>query len=248
MIAEIAARHERPVVIASLAAVTAGALFVTIGTGDLLMMAPAAESSSTLYLALMFVMWWTMMMAMMLPSAAPAILLFGALSRKRAAAGAAIPAAAFAGGYAIVWAGFSLAAVMLQLALARMVFFDGMMEAHSVTLGGILLMAAGIYQLTPWKSSCLKHCQSPLLFFAHNWRSGMAGALRMGVAHGLYCVGCCAVLMGLLFYGGVMDLWWIAGLAAYVLIEKLVVRGPLLSRLSGGLLLVWGAAVLWRTA
>jgi predicted metal-binding membrane protein len=242
---ELAARNERMIATAALAAVAGVSLLATVRAGDFLMMAPAALSPVA-YVVLMLIMWWSMMVAMMLPSAAPTILLFGALSRKRAEAGQAVPIAAFAAGYVIIWGAFSIAAVVLHLSLDRFVPFDMMMQTQSLRLGGILLVAAGVYQLTPLKTSCLRRCQSPLMFLASHWRPGYGGALRMGLEHGLNCVGCCAVLMGLLFYGGVMDLWWIAGLALYVLIEKLVVRGPLLSRLSGSLLIAWGAVILWR--
>jgi predicted metal-binding membrane protein len=247
MIAERAARHERAVTVTALGVVVAVALLAMFRTGDVLMMSPANFPYTAAYLVLMFVMWWTMMLAMMLPSAAPAILLFGALARKRDDRGSAASIAAFSSGYAVVWAAFSLAAVLLHIGLERFVAFDGMMEAQSLRLGGSLLVLAGIYQLTPWKQACLSRCQTPLLFFGKKWRHGISGAFRMGVEHGLYCVGCCAVLMGLLFYGGVMDLWWIGGLALYVLVEKLLARGPTLSRLSGLGLMVWGFAVLWNS-
>ncbi len=247
MIAERAARNERVVTVAALGAVAVVSLLATIRTGDALMMSPASAPISIFYFFMMFAMWWTMMLAMMLPSAAPAILLFGALTRKRGGPQASARIAAFSAGYAVVWAVFSLAAVLLHISLDRFALFDGMMESQNIRLGALLLGLAGLYQLTPWKQACLNRCQSPVQFFGGNWRQGTVGAFRMGLDHGLFCVGCCAVLMGLLFYGGVMDLWWIAGLAIYVLVEKLLVRGPLLSKLSGIGLMIWGAAVLWST-
>jgi predicted metal-binding membrane protein len=115
-----------------------------------------------------------------------------------------------------------------------------MMAVISTTLGAALLIAAGLYQLSPLKQACLRKCQTPLMFFARNWRKGYGGALHMGLSHGLYCLGCCWVLMGLLFYGGVMELRWIVGLALYVAAEKLIPASTRLSRLMGIMLIGWG--------
>jgi predicted metal-binding membrane protein len=118
------------------------------------------------------------------------------------------------------------------------------MAVTSRAVGGVLLIAAGIYQLTPLKAACLRKCQTPLFFLARNWRSGRLAAFRMGAHHGIYCLGCCWVLMALLFYGGVMELSWILGLALYVLAEKLLPPGWFVRRLSGAILIVWGIAIL----
>ena len=107
-----------------------------------------------------------------------------------------------------------------------------------------MLIAAGIYQLTPLKHACLRHCRSPVAYLAYSWRPGRGGAFTMGLRHGIFCLGCCWVLMALLFYGGIMNPWWIGGLAIYVLIEKLTPPGLGISRYTGGLLIVWGVAVL----
>ncbi len=186
------------------------------------------------------------MMAMMLPSAAPAILTYGAMSRRFAGQGApAAPVALFAGGYAAIWTVFSAAAVALQLLTRTLIPLTGMMAVSSTIAGGAILVAAGAYQLTPLKYACLRKCQTPLMFFAHNWRPGNRGAWRMGLSHGLFCLGCCWVLMGLLFYGGVMEPVWIIGIAAYVAAEKLIPAGSLLSRLTGLGLIAWGLSVLY---
>ena len=121
-----------------------------------------------------------------------------------------------------------------------------MMAVVSEVLGGSLLIAAGLYQLSPLKSACLRKCQAPLTFFANNWRKGSLGAFRMGLSHGLFCLGCCWVLMGLLFYGGVMELRWIVGLALYVAAEKLIPVGNRLSRFTGILLIGWGAWLVYH--
>ena len=241
-----AALNERRVVLAALAMVTALGLWATFHTGDALM-SPASPAPGTVaYAVLLFIMWWTMMLAMMLPSAAPAILTFAALSRKFSQKGAATaPPALFAAGYAAIWTGSSAATVALQMSVEQFVPLTGMMAVINTTLGAALLIAAGLYQLSPLKQACLRKCQTPLMFFAHNWRKGYDGALRMGLSHGLYCLGCCWVLMGLLFYGGVMELRWIVGLALYVAAEKLLPASTRLSRVTGILLIGWG---LWTAS
>jgi predicted metal-binding membrane protein len=237
------AHRERATILIALLTVIIISIVFMLRSGDALMMMPGTISAQ--WIALLFVMWWTMMLAMMLPSAAPAILTFGAVSRRLDGRDASARMLAFASGYALVWTGFSLAAVALQMAADRILQLNPMFATTSQILGGVLLIAAGLYQLTPLKEACLRKCQMPLLVFARNWRPGLGGALRMGLGHGLYCVGGCAVLMAVLFYGGVMEPIWIAGLALYVLIEKLVPRRWYLSRFAGIVLCLWGGAVLW---
>lgn len=246
-ILEHTARNERWIVLAGLALVAAAGLIATLRLGDMLMMPTAFVGGALVYPLLLFVMWWTMMMAMMLPSAAPAILTYGTLSRKFAEKGSsAAPLTVFVAGYAAIWTGFAAVAVALQLLLSQKIALSMMMAVTSAIVGGGLLIAAGLYQLSPLKAACLRKCQTPLMFFAHNWRKGYLGALRMGLSHGLYCLGCCWVLMGLLFYGGVMELRWIVGLAVYVAAEKLIPAGNRLSRFTGILLIGWGAWTVYR--
>ncbi len=197
------------------------------------------------YFALMLAMWWVMMVAMMLPSAAPTVLLFATVNRKSQQQGRPyVPTGFFAAGYLVAWSGFSLVAVFLQWGLEELALLSPMMQTTSSYFGAALFLAAGVYQLTPLKQACLRHCRSPLDFIAYHWRQGTGGAFRMGLEHGLFCLGCCWVLMALLFYGGVMNLWWIVGLALYILIEKLALPGARLSRFTGGFLILWGIAVL----
>ena len=244
---EHTARNERWIVLAGLALVAATGLFATMRLGGMLMMTSAFVGGAIVYAVMLFIMWWTMMMAMMLPTAAPAILAYGAISRIFAEKGApAAPLAVFAAGYAAIWTCFAAAAVALQLVLSQMIALSMMMAVTSAVVGGGLLIAAGLYQMSPLKSACLRKCQSPLMFFARNWRKGYLGALRMGLSHGLYCLGCCWVLMGLLFYGGVMELRWIVGLAIYVAVEKLIPAGNRLSRFTGILLIGWGLWTVYR--
>jgi len=181
-----------------------------------------------------------MMVGMMVPSAAPAILLFAAISRKNQEQQPSLaPVGAFAWGYVLTWTGFSLAATSLQWGLEQAALLSPMMVSTSPVLGGLLLAAAGLYQMTPLKESCLVKCRSPLHFLVARWRPGSVGALRMGLEHGAFCVGCCWLLMGLLFFGGVMNLAWVAAIAIFVLIEKVMPWGSGIGR-AGGILLIAG--------
>ncbi len=194
---------------------------------------------------LMFFMWWIMMVAMMLPSAAPMVLLFAAVNRKQRNAGSPYtPTGIFAFGYLAVWGFFSLLATAVQWGLERTELLSSMMVGTSVVLGALLLIAAGVWQLTPLKSACLKHCRSPIHFLSHHWRKGRLGAFRMGVQHGGFCLGCCWFLMALLFYGGVMNLYWIVGLALFVLLEKVLPGGHRLGGVAGVGLIAWGGLLL----
>ncbi len=196
------------------------------------------------HLALLWAMWAVMMVGMMLPSATPMLLLYGSVARRSATgpSEASRLIYAFAAGYLMVWALFSLGATALQRLLAKFLFVSSMMEATSPVLGATLLLMAGVYQLTPIKQACLRTCQSPLGFLMSRWRRGLAGAFRMGLEHGGLCVGCCWALMLLLFAGGVMNLAVIAALTALVAFEKLTPLGAPGSRISGVLLI---AAALW---
>jgi predicted metal-binding membrane protein len=195
--------------------------------------------------ALMFAMWWVMMIGMMLPSASPMILTFATVNRRRRERGQAfLPTSLFTGGYLLVWGGFSLAATLAQWELDRTALLLPSMKTGSALLGGILFVVAGIYQWTPLKRACLASCRSPLDFAINRWRDGWTGALRMGVEHGAYCLGCCAVLMALLFVGGVMNLLWVAAIAAFVFVEKLFPSGQWIARASGVLMVAFGGYLL----
>lgn len=200
------------------------------------------------YGGLMFVMWWAMMAAMMLPSAAPMLLLFARINRKQKAGGRPfIPTGIFAAGYLVAWGGFSALATGLQWNLAQFGLLSPMMVTTSYWLGSAILLAAGVWQLTPIKSICLRHCRSPMGFLVQGWRPGRLGAFRMGLEHGSYCLGCCWFLMGLLFFGGIMNLFWIIGLASLVLLEKTVPMGSWIGRIVGIGLAAWGALMLATT-
>lgn len=198
------------------------------------------------YAVLIFLMWWIMMVAMMTPSAAPMLLLYTALKRQGTDRDRAVPLSLlFLSGYLLAWAGFSAIAALLQWGTEAIGLTNGaMMALDSKLIAGIVLCAAGLYQFSSLKTACLDHCRSPAHFLARHNRKGAFGALRTGALHGTYCLGCCWALMALLFVGGIMNLYWIVGLALYVLAEKLIPRTLLLTRVTGAALL---AAGLWTS-
>jgi predicted metal-binding membrane protein len=202
-------------------------------------------------LLLTWVMWAVMMVAMMTPSAAPMLLTFAAVNRRRLAQqGPLVPTAVFVLGYLLVWGSFSAVASLAQWGLHTAALLSPMIVITSPIVGGLLLMAAGIFQWTPLKSTCLTQCRSPLGFLMTEWREGRWGALVMGLRHGSYCVGCCWVLMALLFVAGVMNLLWVAVIAVLILVEKVLPRGELVGRVAGGVLLLAGLVLLgqwWLT-
>ena len=197
------------------------------------------------YLLLIFLMWAAMMVAMMLPSALPTILIFhDAVRSDPQVRSPSRRTFAFAAGYILAWSGFSVGATLLQWGLAEAALLSPMMVSASPWLGGAILIVAGAYQWTPVKYACLQRCRSPLAFLMEHWQPGMPGALRLGLRHGLHCVGCCWALMLLLFVGGVMSLLWIGAITAFVLMEKLAPYSVQRGRLSGLALLLAGAWVL----
>lgn len=213
--------------------IMSGYRMVPAGMG---MMAPAAAPWSAVEFTFVFVMWAVMMVGMMAPSAAPMILMYARVARQETKAGRPLAATGwFAAGYFLAWAGFSLAATLVQWALERQALLDASMASANIRLGAIVLIAAGMYQWLPIKNVCLVQCQSPLRFvMSHNgFRSDALGGLRLGLLHGIYCVGCCWVLMALLFVVGVMNVLWIALLALLVLLEKLTPWGRWIARVAG---------------
>jgi predicted metal-binding membrane protein len=187
-----------------------------------------------------FAMWTVMMVGMMAGSAAPVLLLFAASRAKRPGPGVKSSVLMFGLGYLAVWTGFSACAALAQWALHKAAMLSPAMAASSPHLAGAILVAAGAYQLTPWKGACLTHCRSPLGFLMTNWRDGQLGALQMGLRHGAYCLGCCWALMTVLFVAGVMNLVWVAMLTGLVLIEKVGRTGIMVARLAGAVLVVVG--------
>lgn len=209
-------------------------------------MAPAAMRAWTpAELALLWSMWSVMMVAMMLPSASPMVLMFATINRRRRERDDPfVPTAVFVSGYLLAWSAFSLAASGAQWGLHAAALLSPAMASTSPIVGGSVLIAAGAYQWSPLKRACLAHCRSPLGFLTTAWREGRWGALRMGVHHGTICVGCCWLLMALLFVAGVMDLRWVAAIAVFVLIEKLAPAAHWTSRAAGAMLVAWGVWLL----
>jgi predicted metal-binding membrane protein len=251
---EIILRRDRIIVAAALAALTALAwtyvlsLAADMDMGGMDMtgfrmvpagmriLAPALAPWQAIEFVYMFAMWAVMMVGMMTPSAAPMILIYARVGRQASARGKPFAATGwFATGYLLIWVGFALVATAAQWALDRTALLDPKMASASQVFGGIVLIAAGIYQWMPLKDRCLAQCQSPLLFIQREggFHRDPLGSLQFGLRHGAYCVGCCWVLMTLLFVGGVMNVLWIATISAFVLIEKIVPVGRLISRIAG---------------
>jgi predicted metal-binding membrane protein len=204
------------------------------------------ETWDAQHIVLLVAMWMVMMVGMMLPSAAPVLLVYGAASRRRfTARHGRWNVYSMMAGYLLVWVAFSVCAAVLQRLLSAVLLLSPMMKATSPWLSGGLLIGAGVYQLTPLKRTCLASCGAPLDFVIRRWRDGWTGAFRLGVEHGLFCVGCCWALMLLLFAGGVMNLTVIGALTAFVLIERLAPIGQRTVRVTGVLLIALG---LWALA
>ena len=211
------------------------------------LMMPAMAPWNAIEFAFVFAMWAVMMIGMMAPSATPMILMYARVGRQGKAAGKPLAATGwFASGYFLTWIGFSLAATLVQWVVERAALLDSQMASASNIFGGIVLIAAGAYQWTPLKDVCLAQCQSPFQFLMRHggFRGDLLGCLLLGLRHGAYCVGCCWVLMALLFVGGVMNVLWIALLALLVLLEKVTPFGRRVARAAGVGSIVAGAWML----
>ena len=250
-------RRDRTIVLAMLAVVAAAAWIYTLAgggmqthgrPGDMAGMGGMAGMEPPFRPLVLFAMWWVMMVAMMLPASAPMILLFAAVERRRHTDRPPVPTALFAASYLVVWGGFSALAAGGQAVSASAGLLGPQMTLGDRTISGVLLIAAGLYQLTPVKNICLRKCREPARFLAEHWRPGLLGALRMGLAHGAYCFGCCWLLMCLLFVGGVMDTLWIGGLALLILVEKLAPAGRSVGYMAGLVLMLAGGWLVVGTA
>lgn len=238
--------HERRLAIASLALVIVLAwLYLWQSAGAMDDMGAMAHMGGAAAFGLTFAMWAVMMTGMMLPSAAPAILLYAALVRRNAERGTVLPAMwIFTSGYVAAWAGFGAAAALAQAALEHAMLMTSTMSLASKGLSAGVLLAAGLYQWLPVKDICLQKCRNPLELFTVRWRPGARGAFRMGLEHGLYCVGCCWMLMLILFAAGVMNLLWVALIAGFVFVEKLLPAARFTTAIAGLVLVGAGAFVL----
>jgi predicted metal-binding membrane protein len=214
--------------------------------GDSLLM-PGMNDWTGADLLLVFVMWTVMMAAMMLPAAAPLMLMLAKInnsrySPRRAALGTGVAAL----GYLATWTAFSLLATLAQWRLLEAQLITPMMDSSSRLVTAVLLLAAGVYQFTPLKHACLGRCRSPMGVLLNEWREGYMAAFRMGLRQGAYCLGCCWLLMALLFAFGVMNLIWIAALSVLVLLEKILPQPRMFVQATGAILLVWGVATVAR--
>lgn len=242
-------RRDQLIVVGGLAVVTAAAWIYTARQSDQMSMSSGIGGHSmanTMHamlmtqpwtssqFGLMLAMWVVMMVAMMVPTAAPMTLVYAAVARKAAAQHSPLPPTfVFVAGYVTVWGLFGVLATLAQRGLDAATLLSPMMASKSTLFGGAVLVAAGIYQLTPLKHACLRHCRAPAHFLSRYWRRGTFGAYRMGLRLGAYCLGCCWILMALLFVGGVMNVFWIAAIAAFVLLEKTLPYGEKGSRIAG---------------
>ena len=196
-------------------------------------------------LLFLFVMWTVMMVAMMVPSASQMILAFAKINRKQQTEREPFsPSAAFLTGYLVAWTGFSAVGSLAQWGLHQAAFLSAAGVSTNAIFGGVVLIVAGAFQWSRLKYACLTHCRSPLAFFMTSWRPGRSGALRMGLEHGAFCVGCCWALMALMFVAGVMNLLWLVAIAAFVLVEKLAPSGDKIGRLAGLVFVGWGVYLL----
>jgi predicted metal-binding membrane protein len=193
-----------------------------------------------------FVMWAVMMVGMMSAAALPVLLLFAGTHAQRAERGVAPAVLVFGLGYITVWLGFSACATVAQWALHQGALLSSTMATSSTRAAGAILMAAGVYQLTPLKGRCLTQCQSPLGYLMSNWRDGTSGAFLMGLRHGAFCLGCCWALMGVLFVVGVMNLVWVAVLTVFILVEKIGPTGARVARGGGAILIALGVILIAR--
>jgi len=208
---------------------------------------PMTPSWTMVDFALLFLMWFVMMIAMMTPAVAPLILIFLMVNRQRKQQSRPyVNTAYLMTGYFLVWAAFSFAATSLQWLLQQISLMNPEMKTTNKILGSVILIAAGIFQFTPLKHTCLQNCRSPFQFVQRHWREGKRGALRMGIQNGIYCLGCCWMLMALLFVAGIMNLMWIALIALFVLVEKISFRVKWIPYVAGLLLIVYGVILLIR--
>ena len=192
-----------------------------------------------------FIMWAVMMAAMMLPTAIPMVLAFMIVNSDHESGCLRVPIWAFTSGYLSTWTVYSAGATIAQWVLLRAALLSPQSFVSGPVLGGILLISAGIFQWTPWKDACMAKCRNPIGFLITHWRPGNMGAFSLGSRYGLYCVGCCWLLMMLSFALGVMNLVWMAALTAFMLIEKISPAGRIISRTAGIGLILWGGWMLF---
>jgi predicted metal-binding membrane protein len=243
------ARTDRAVFVAGAVVITGLAWFYMFRAASGMNMTAADHMHAPFDFTATFLMWTVMMIAMMLPSALPFVFAFGFEHRSRRARGLPyVPASIFLAGYFAIWTAFSAVAALVQELLHRGALLSPTMTATSSVFAGAVLVAAGVYQWTPYKDACLRHCRSPLTFLLSDWREGWLGAFRMGVDHGLFCLGCCWMLMLLPFAAGLMNLAWMAAITVFILIEKAAPGGRWFGRIGGATLVGAGAWMIFAFA
>jgi len=207
---------------------------------------PAMASAHAIHIWWLFVMWAIMSVAMMLPTALPAVGLFSKFwCGRHPGLDPVKPTLLLVLGYLSAWIGFGVAAALLQFWLEQLQVLTPMMgKIRNPVVGGAVLIGAGLFQLTPLKTACLSKCRTPMMFLNTRWRDGRGGSFLMGLDHGAFCLGCCWALMLVMFVTGVMNLLWMALLAALMLAEKVIPRGEILARITGFALLGCGVAMI----
>ena len=241
-------RHRRAIVLCAMMAVSATAwAYLLLDPGQVMGQRPSWDLP---YAVMILVMWVVMMAAMMLPTAAPTVLLVTAIAGDRLDNSDLVPATAmlFTAGYLLVWCGFGVVATLLQWGLDKAGLLSETMAFANAISANTVFIAAGVYQWTPLKDTCLRHCRSPTKFLLRHWQKGMLRAVRTGVRHGLFCLGCCWMLMALMFVGGLMNVAWIGVIALLVLFEKTIPWGDSAGRFVGLMLIGWGTVDLIRIA
>lgn len=239
--------RDRAIVLASLVAI-AGLAWTYLYSLSLDMsgmedMPGMAMSSAPAPFSLTVTMWAVMMVGMMLPSALPMILLFTAVQRRQGDK-PVLMTSTFAAGYLLIWGGFALVAAVLQTELGRGALLSPSLTFVSTRLAGLTFLLAAAYEFSPLKNRCLTQCSSPIGFISSHWQPGVAGAFRMGLSHGTFCVGCCWALMLLLFTAGVMNLLWVAALAGVVLVQKILPYPRMATTMAGTVLAVMGLVLI----
>ena len=242
-------RRDQYLILSSLAALVTLAwvylLVINLNLPDMPTMAPGIHPWTSTDFVMMFLMWAIMMFAMMVPSAMRTVLIYARIAARAEVQDSLVTSTfVFVFGYIVIWTLFSVMVTALQWAMETAALLSPMMVTTSSSLGAALLLAAGIYQLTPLKDVCLRHCQSPLMFMVTHYQKGMFGAFQLGLKHGAYCLGCCWLLMGLLFVGGVMNLIWILAISVFVLAEKLLPAKIRSTRITSIIMILAGSVYL----
>ena len=246
-------QRDRKIVLSGLAAVILLATLYTVYMArelhvpvDMAMM-PTAHISLTGHndFLFLFAMWTVMQVAMMSPTAVPMILMYSKIERhNQPLRFPFFRISLFFLGYLLLWAAFSGVFALLQMGLHSASLLSPTLATNNPWLSGGILIAAGLFQFSALKQACLKQCRSPVTYLMTEWRSGRGGTLLMGLKHGAHCVGCCWIIMALLFVAGVMNLFWMAAITAFVLIEKLTARGENFGRVVGVGLIIWGILII----